>query len=310
MSVVVGGRSSADWRPSTTARIACRLRKVRLRIFVGLAALALLAAGAQVAWSRASGGARASASFRLVKVASGLSSPVYVDLGARRQAAVRGRAGRHHPHRASRQGGGHALRRSARLRPVGRRAGAALGCVLAGLREERQALRLLHEQGGQRGRLGAARAQGRRERPARSSPAAGDPGHGVQPQRRSAASSGPTGCSTSATATAGAAATGTARTATGRTPASCSASCCASTSRRAATASLRHPQGQPVRRPVGLASRDLGARPAQPVAVLVRPRQRRSLDRRRRSERVGRGRPSQARPRRHQLRLEPLRGPP
>jgi glucose/arabinose dehydrogenase len=51
---------------------------VRTRIIVALAALALLAAGVQVAWSRASGRAGASASFRLVKVASGLSLPVYV----------------------------------------------------------------------------------------------------------------------------------------------------------------------------------------------------------------------------------------
>ena len=72
---------------------------------------------------------------------------------------------------------------------------------------------------------------------------------------------------------------------------------------------VRHPQGQPVRGQGGLASRDLGARPAQSVALLVRPRERRSVDRRRRPERLGGSRPPQARPRRHQLRLEPLRGP-
>ena len=50
---------------------------MRTRILVALAALLCLAAGAQVAWSQTGGRAGAAASFRLVKVASGLSSPVY-----------------------------------------------------------------------------------------------------------------------------------------------------------------------------------------------------------------------------------------
>ena len=65
-------------------------------------------------------------------------------------------------------------------------------------------------------------------------------------------------------------------------------------STRTGGAALRHPEGQPVRRPGRLAARDLGARPAQPVALLVRPRDRRSLDRRRRPGHVGGGRPPQA----------------
>ena len=69
------------------------------------------------------------------------------------------------------------------------------------------------------------------------------------------------------------------------------------------------PKDNPFVGRAGWRAGDLGARPAQPVALLVRPRQRRPLDRRRRPERVGRGRPRQARRRRHQLRLEPLRGP-
>ena len=146
-----------------------------------------MAAGAQVAWSQAGGRRGAAASFRLVKVASGLSSPVYVDLRAGRQAAVRGRAGGHDPHGAA----------TARWRPsptpicaASSQSGGEQGLLSVAfspeLREERQALRLLHEQGRQRGRLGAARAQGRGERPARPPPAARDPGHGVQPQRRPA----------------------------------------------------------------------------------------------------------------------------
>ena len=54
--------------------------------------------------------------------------------------------------------------------------------------KQRQALRLLHEQGRQRGRLGAARAQGRGEHPARSPPARCEiPDTESQPQRRAAA---------------------------------------------------------------------------------------------------------------------------
>ena len=47
-------------------------------MFVALAALLCLAAGAQAAGSQATGGTRASAAFRLVTVAKGLRSPVYV----------------------------------------------------------------------------------------------------------------------------------------------------------------------------------------------------------------------------------------
>ena len=54
-------------------------------------------------------------------------------------------------------------------------------------------------------------------------------------------------------------------------------------------------------------ARDLAVGPAQPVAVLVRPRDRRSLDRRRRAERVRRDRLREGGSRRPQLRLEPAR---
>ena len=54
---------------------------------------------------------------------------------------------------------------------------------------------------------------------------------------------------------------------------------------------LRRPGRQPVRRPGWRAARDLGDRPAQPVALLHRARERRPVDRRRRRGRAGGGRP-------------------
>ena len=96
---------------------------MRLRLLLALATLAPLAL--------ASATAQAAEPFKLTKVADGLSSPVYVDLGARRQAALRRRAGRHDPHDQQRQADGQAVRRPHALRRLGRRAGAALGRVLA-----------------------------------------------------------------------------------------------------------------------------------------------------------------------------------
>ena len=66
---------------------------------------------------------------------------------------------------------------------------------------------------------------------------------------------------------------------------------------------------EPVRRPLRRARRDLRLRAAQPVALLVRPPQRRPLDRRRRPER-GRGDRLRALRPRQELRLAPVRGPP
>ena len=83
-------------------------------------------------------------------------------------------------------------------------------------------------------------------------------------------SSAPTATSTSAPATAAAPAT---RARTPRTTAACSASCCGST-RPGRRAALRDPARQPIRRRGG-PRRDLRHRAAQPVALLVRPRDRR-----------------------------------
>ena len=283
---------------------------MRTRILVALAALLCLAAGAQVAWSQTGGRRGAAASFRLVKVASGLSSPVYatsapgdtrlfvVEQAGTIRTVSKGKV---------------ASKPYADLRSVVQ-AGGEQGLLSVAfspeLREERQALRLFHEQGRQRGRVGVARAQGCGERPARSPPAAGDPGHGVQPQRR------PAGVRPRRDALhrrrrrrrRRRSARRARQRAEPRRPARQAAAHRRDDAQQRAP--VRHPQGQPVRRPVRLAARDLGARPAQSVALLLRPRQRRSLDRRCRPERVGRGRPPQARRRRHQLRLEPLRGPP
>ena len=72
---------------------------------------------------------------------------------------------------------------------------------------------------------------------------------------------------------------------------------------------VRHPGRQPVRRPGRRPPGDLGLRAAEPVALLVRPRDRRPVDRGRRPERPG-GDRRRARgiDRRAELRLEPVRG--
>ena len=105
-----------------------------------------------------------------------------------------------------------------------------------------------------------------------------------EPQRRRGRSSAPTTCSTSGSATAAPAATR--RTTRAGPRRRSSARSCASIRRRRRRA-VHDPGRQPVRRPGRRASRDLDVRAAQPVALLVRPRDRRRLDRRRRPERVG-----------------------
>ena len=67
---------------------------------------------------------------------------------------------------------------------------------------------------------------------------------------------------------------------------------------------------EPVHRALRRPRRDLQLRPAQPVAVLVRPPDRGPLDRRRRAERLRGDRLGPPRPRaRGELRLAPVRGP-
>ena len=77
-----------------------------------------------------------------------------------------------------------------------------------------------------------------------------------------------------------------------------------------AASRTRSRRQQPVRQPRRRARRDLRLRPAQPVALLLRPRQRRPRHRRRRP---GRGRGDRLRPQGHrarrQLRLAPVGGP-
>ena len=194
-----------------------------------------------------------------------------------------------------RQGRGQAVCRPARASSSPAASRACSRSRSARIREQRQALRLLHEQARQRGRLGAARAQGRGEHPARPPPAAGDPRHRVEPQRRAAA----------VRARRHAlhrrrrrrrrrrpARRARQRPEPGRPARQAPA-------HRRRHAHRRPPYGIPKDNPfagkAGLAAGDLGARPAQSVAVLVRPRDRRPLDRRRRPERLGGGRPPQAR---------------
>ena len=121
--------------------------------------------------------------------------------------------------------------------------------------------------------------------------------------------SGRTACSTSASATAAGATTSTGRAATGRTSARCSARSCGSTRGRAAggrTRSRATTRSSGGRRAAG----DLRLRAAQPVALLVRPQDRRPRDRRRRPGR-GRGdrlRAAAAARRGRELRLARVRG--
>ena len=79
--------------------------------------------------------------------------------------------------------------------------------------------------------------------------------------------------------------------------------------RRSGCQALPRPAEQPVRRALRRARRDLQLRPAQPVALLLRPPDRRPGDRRRRPER-GRGDRlrDEGRGARGQLRLAPVRG--
>ena len=126
-------------------------------------------------------------------------------------------------------------------------------------------------------------------------PARADPGSGASccasttrsPTTTAASScSAPTASSTSALATAAAQDD---PDATARTSRRCSARSSASTRARRRRR-LHDPARQPVRRPAGRPAGDLRLRAAQPVAVLVRPRDRRAVDRRRRPERVRGGR--------------------
>ena len=111
-------------------------------------------------------------------------------------------------------------------------------------------------------------------------------------------------CSTSRSATARTAA------ATPRASAAGGGSCCGSTPARRGARLLGAPR-QPVRQDRGRQARDLGLRPAQPVALLVRPADGgpRARGRRRGARRRDRLRPRRERRRaRRELRLELLRG--
>ena len=101
----------------------------------------------------------------------------------------------------------------------------------------------------------------------------------TQPQRRDASPSRPsTACCTSASATAAARTTSST---TRRIRRRCSARCCAR--RERGRRGLLDSGRQPLRRERRHPRRDLGLRPAQPVPLRLRPRDRRPLDRRRRA---------------------------
>ena len=159
-------------------------------------------------------------------------------------------------------------------RSAGQRAAnrAALGRARPRLREHRAPLRLLHPPDGD-GRRPADRRVHRERRPRRRI-ASRRPVLTIDHEQSAtttaaSCSSGPTATSTSPPATAGAGGDPP-RTPSRLTP--CSARSCAST-RAAAGGSVHGPGRQPVRRPNGR-RRDLELRAAQPVAVLLRPRDR------------------------------------
>ena len=122
--------------------------------------------------------------------------------------------------------------------------------------------------------------------------------------------SAPTGTSTSASATAAAAATSTAPRGNAQNLGSLLGKILRIDPQQAGGRPYTVPAGNPFARPRRRARRDLRLRPAQPVALLVRPPYRRPRDRRRRPGR-GRGdrlRPARQGPRR-ELRLAAVRGP-
>ena len=281
---------------------------MRTRIFVALGAALLLAVGAQEAWSRVGGHAGAAASFRLVTVASGLSSPVYATVapGDKRLFVVE-------------QGG--------TIRTVSK------GKVAARPYAD---LRRFVKSGGEQGLLSVAfspkfASNGKLyvyftnqagnevvwELHARKGAASVRPGHRQLLEIPDTESNhnggqlqfGPDGMLYIGDGDGGGGGDQHGAHGNGQNPGVLLGKLMRiDVNTRTSGLALRHPHGQPVRGPGGLAPRDLGSRPAQPVALLLRP-ERRSLDGRRRSERVGGGRPRQARARRDQLRLEPLRGP-
>ena len=183
--------SAADVRPrSESARIACRLRRREDRESSSpWPRCCCVAAGAQAAWSQAGGQApaprRPSGSSRSP---TGCSSPVYVTSapGDKRLFVVEQEG----TIRTVQQGQG------ARPSPTptcgaSSTAGGEQGLLSVAFSPNFATNGKLYvyftNKAGQRGRLGAARAQGRRERPARPPRAAADPRHRGQPQRRPAA---------------------------------------------------------------------------------------------------------------------------
>ena len=205
---------------------------------------------------------------------------------ARRAAAdLRRRAGRHDPRRARRAGAAARRSSTSRSRVV---AGGEQGLLSMAFAPDYAKTRRFYVNYTDRARRAARRrvpplevqrrARRRRQRAARAALRRQSSPTTTAGSSRSA----PTGCCTSAPATAAAPTTSTARAATPRTSAGCSASSCASTRAAPAAAPYRRAVEQPVRRPLRRAAGDLQLRPAQPVALLVRPHDRRPDDRRRR----------------------------
>ena len=213
----------------------------------------------------------------------------------RHQPPVRAPARRQRDRAARRPAGGHV---PAREHDDRRRARPALDGLRARLRAVRPLLRLLHRPGRRRSTsTSTAPIRPRPGRPRIAAARALDPAPRDQPQRRAARSSAPTACSTSASATA--AARATTRRGNGQDLGVLLGKILRIDPRAGGRPAVHGPRRQPVRRRAGRAARDLRLRPAQPVALLLRPLDRRPGDRRRRPGhgRGGRLRRPRARPR-------------
>ena len=211
------------------------------------------------------------------------------DCGAGRAGQpLRRRAGGPHPRARERPPARDAVPRHPPAGQERRRAGAALGRLRSRVRDEPPLLRRLHRHERRHARRAVPlERHARRSRRRRSSCSSSRTSR--RTTTAASCSSGPTAGSTGGTATAAAAAI---PSTTGRTSA------------RPFAKIMRLNVNAPT---AALAARRLRA--AQPVALLVRPRERRPLHRRRRPGRVGGDRLPEARhPADRQLRLEPLRG--
>ena len=215
---------------------------------------------------------------------------------ALRHRAARGRAAAcSSSSRAGRSASSAAARRSTRRSWTSatasgrRRAGPAVDGVRARLRHQRPLLRLLHRRRRQPARRRVQARSRRRGRPGLRAPADADARQPSPTTTAACCCSAPTGMLYIGIGDGGGGGDQHGARGNGQSAGHAArARSCGSTRARAAARPYSIPRRQPVRRPLRRARRDLQLRPAQPVALLVRPLDGRPDDRRRRPER-GRG---------------------